>query len=392
MPGHQVLEHIVAGTEESFNSIKSEISNYQGEMIPIPFLAGLIKVDQGTINARLRRESAKKTTIGRTNYIAKILAMKYAEMNASAINNWPTTSEFSAHCSPDNLEAEKIAKTLVYLCRNGNLRGKIDLTKKWRINPIDENKAKEMIKAIYVPEIFEIKGEKHYSLAIASKDAASTLTSPGTPEFEKEYERLHKRFLSRVENQRVPFIKIGKCYYVPEHVYKKMVDPSLVKYRKRTNPDAPDNKIKNIEESYKLYRASLEVKSHTDVQPQIQSQAGPINLAEDTHKVILLSSPQKELEKSPVSPEAPYSPKPPECSKSSINNETKTGRLIYNPDNPPSIKECIIGRTLKYGQMIGTIAKVIEGDGYQPQIELALPERFGKSDKINLVIKGKFAR
>jgi hypothetical protein len=53
--------------------------------------------------------------------------------------------------------------------------------------------------------------------------------------------------------------------------------------------------------------------------------------------------------------------------------ERKRGALDYNPENPFSISQCSIGKTIRYEQYDGTIVKLIP-DPFNPAIKVALPK------------------
>ncbi len=69
-------------------------------------------------------------------------------------------------------------------------------------------------------------------------------------------------------------------------------------------------------------------------------------------------------------PEMPAQREPPARRR---NGSQQNGCLVYDPLHPFSLSLCSAGRTIRYGQYVGTILKVID-DPYTPMIKVAFPE------------------
>src|SRR5204863_8019978 len=48
------------------------------------------------------------------------------------------------------------------------------------------------------------------------------------------------------------------------------------------------------------------------------------------------------------------------------------GFLVYDPDHTPSVSECSVGLTIRYGDCDGTITRVLD-DAFCPKIKVIFP-------------------
>jgi hypothetical protein len=344
--------------KSTFEEIVQETSKCEEGGICLSLLAVLLHVDHRTLEAKVKEETAC-LSINRNYLVPKKVALQLSEKHKPSIEGWKTAREIA-------LESGADSKTLKWLLRQGKIAGKKDLCGFWRVPDSEKDKIIEINNAIK-RGVIEQYGKKFYSIAKAARDAASLITRQGTPEFAKENRRLNKRFQRQVYETLIGQIGFSGKYYVPEEVYRAMIKPSTLGIGKRT-------------EFKKEKKNKAKEKPKQALPPAISSGLKPLSTP--------ISAP-KNLKKEypPLIQKKPVVQKKPEPPMTYANQDIPP--LFYDPDNPPKLKICSIGRRIRYYNYIGRIVGFELSDTYRPQIRVEFPTEQHELMKYHNLIVGR---
>jgi len=378
------------------------IKDFPNDNIPIFVLSRKIEVDCRTIVACACANELTKDSSNRLKYISKNEAIRLAERNRAKINGWKTVNECAEEYSVDK-------RKLKYLLEMGRIRGQKDLSNYWRVNPLDETNVGEKIGTL-IEGIIDMDGTRFYSIAKAAKDAAALITKLGTSEYKEERNRLNKRFQRQVYETKIGQIILDGRYFVPEAVYKSMINPKTLEKGGRTDFRTRIGKLEKevMPVSNKVINLTKKIKIGGDIteEPFLpKSKIGrfvfPIDLvyaewrkpdytippAPEPPPITIIRAEDYESKGIKI-PESPTPQRYPTSNPRLSNgkNNSLLGPLQYDGENPPRAGDCFKGREIRYFGRTGVIRKVLTHDKFRPTIIAEFP--YGdKVEKFELLLK-----
>ena len=291
--------------------------------IAIPELSSLLRVKSTTLNAKLRRQRIAVQTIGRTNFVPGVLALKLAELHKHALIGWPTLQQASA------MSGVK-AGTIKARCEKGQLESYLDLTKRLRINPTALDRLQ-----VRAPTDKPLSSEKPFQeplpqpLVPTERDGPPQRTRTVRPRQANAREALRREDLRSSRKADV-----------------------AAKGRPNADVTPAVSPLRAISSNEPRFEADVEPPRVVPARPEIviisRRDYGLPEIEAPTHPQ---TGPAKVLQKPSKSP----------------------GFLTYDPDRPFPISACAVGKWVRYDEYDGKIVAILD-DPFSPKIKVLFAE------------------
>ncbi len=377
------------GQNGSFEETRARIASFPG-MVSISSLARVLRTTPSTLKVAARAKG-HPPILDRDGLLSidRDTALALVDRQRPCLDGWMTTEEMAALAGIDR-------KRLKFLLGQHRVTGAKDISGEWRVPEAEKDRIKEINDAIAEGVIVR-DGTKYYSIARASRDAASALAKPDTAEYREHRNRLNKRFQRQVYQLELGQLPFEGKIYVPESIYRRMINPSTLELggttgelggpllrkleepvpphaAKRPEPTATPTPVSAAQPppptpAQQKPAASSAVRPAMPaieiIQGELPAGAPAQNAPPASREPAAVRGPSGNPRPTYPSVSTPPAPAAPRAQRPAIVYNTP---LVYDPEHPPSLEKCPKGREIEFYGNRGVVDRQLLDNPFSPKI------------------------